>query len=182
MREAVLRHALAYVGTRERTGRNDGDAERFMPSWARGKGLPWCAFFVGHVWHEVFGEHPYGKHIGGVYDLWRAAVEADEAVAIGSRWPALELQPGDAFVMLAAGGRKRSTGHTGFVLRVSEDGERINTVEGNFRNGVGVATRPTRDFVAAVNLYGRLCGEHSSVTWARGLIDAPMAGGLAGTR
>ncbi len=176
-RMALLALALGEVGTREATGKNDGPVEKYMPEWARGRSLPWCAFFVGHLWHQFFGVHPYGAHLGGVSALYEAARRRKESL----RGPALvtQLRPGDAFIILHEGG----TGHTGLVLRVSEDGSMFNGLEGNFGNKVGLSTRATADLEAAVNPYGRLANEHDPVGWERGLISAPFAGNsVAGTR
>jgi hypothetical protein len=180
MRQRVLEVATAEIGTRELTGRNDGPVEKYMPAWARGRQLPWCAWFVGFIWEQAMGTHPYGQRYGGVWDLYRAAQQAGDALTLGAPWPALEPQPGDAFVMLSGDPGRRSSGHTGFVLRVSKDGQLVNTCEGNWRNRVGVATRPIADFVTCINPYQG--ADFSGVSWERGLVEAPMAGGLAGTR
>jgi hypothetical protein len=181
MRSAVLSVALGEVGTREATGKNDGPVEKYMPAWARGKRLPWCAWFVGWCWEQALGSHPYGQRYGGVWDLYRAALGKGDCLELHAPWPAQRPQPGDVFVMLSGDPGRRSSGHTGFVLRVSEDGERVNTVEGNWRNQVGIATRPLSDMVTCINPYSTVA-EWSSVGWERGLIEAPLAGGLAGTR
>jgi hypothetical protein len=177
LRTRVLEVALAEVGTREKTGRNDGPVEKYMPAWARGQGLPYCAWFVGWCWEQALGVAPYGVRIGACTRLLDAARERAEAPR-GVTVPA--LRPGDAFVILYGGG----AGHTGFVLRVSADGARVNTVEGNWRNSVGVATRQVTSFAGAINLYGRFSEvERNCSNWQRGLIPAPVAGSsIAGTR
>lgn len=175
-RRKVLEVALAEVGTREATGKNDGPVEKYMPAWARGKGMPYCAWFVGWCWEQALGKHPYRTRHGAVQRIYDEALKNGVDVRSAS-----EAQPGDAFIILYG----ESAGHTGFVLRVDELGRRINTVEGNWRNMVGVATRETDTFAGIVNPYRRL--NPGSLTdrnqWARGLISAPPAGSsLAGTR
>lgn len=176
-RLALLALALGEVGTRETTGRNDGPVEKYMPAAERGKGYPYCCWFVGWAWHQFFGVHPYGSHIGRVASLYAAAQKRNEAISGLALAP--RLCPGDAFIILHGGG----TGHAGLVLRVSEDGSMFNTVEGNYGNKVGIATRASVDLAGAVNPYGRLAGEHDPVGFERGLITAPFAGNsVAGTR
>lgn len=174
---ALLALALGEVGTREATGRNDGPVEKYMPVDQRGKGNPYCAWFVGWAWHQFFGVHPYGGHIGRVVSLFEAAKKRRESIAHAEL--ATQLRPGDAFIVLHGNG----TGHAGLVLRVGENGSIINTVEGNWRNQVGIATRAIADIDGGINPYGRLAGEHDPAGWERGLISAPFAGNsVAGTR
>lgn len=185
-REALLRYALAEDGTKERTGKNDGPVEKYMPAWARGKGLPYCGFFGGWNWIQVFGRHPYEKHLGGVWDIMRAAKARGEFHL--SRGPnRYSPIPGDAGLIIHDKDGNldtRDPGHFYLVVRLSEDGKLVNTIEGNFRNRVGCATRSTDDPALAgwVNCFDRMCGEGDAVGWQRGLFDAPHAGGLANTR
>lgn len=144
-RARVLRTALAEVGTREATGKNDGPAEKYMPKWAHGKGLPWCAFFVGWVWQQATGQWLYGRHWGGAYDIFTK----------GSRDATETPGPGDIFVIDHDGDlAERGPGHVGFITRVSKDGGQVNTVEGNLHNGVRVATRAVSQFAAVISPYG----------------------------
>src|SRR5690606_7580634 len=114
---------------KEATGNNDGPVQKYMPTWAHGEGLPWCAWFVGWCWKETFGEWLYGRHWGGAWDLLRMANECKHIVD-----PRL-VAPGDVFVLLHAGNlRERGPGHAGIVARVSLDGTMVNTIEGNLRN------------------------------------------------
>ncbi len=185
-RSKVLEVALSKVGTREATGKNDGPVEEFMPKWARGKGLPYCAWFVAWCFNQALGKYPYGAStpIGAVSALYAAGRKLDEALDLNAPWPALRPQPGDIFIVLhepfVEG--KHIPGHTGLILRVDEETQRVNTVEGNFENRVAVATRALNDFESVLNPYGRLANEHSSAGWERGIIEAPLAGGLKNTR
>lgn len=183
-RALVLCTALAEVGTREATGHNDGEVLKYVPEWARGKGYPYCAWFAGWCFIQALGEHPYGRHLGAVWDLFRAGQAAGEALLLNAAWPALGPQPGDIFIIFHSDDWKKKPvpGHAGLILRVDQDGSKVNTVEGNFHNRVGVATRLVSDFAGVLNPYGRIADEHSSVSWDRGLIEAPPAGGLEHTR
>jgi hypothetical protein len=184
-RAKVLEVALSQVGTREASGKNDGPVEKYMPEWARGKGLPYCAWFTSWCFREALGQYPYDRHIGAVSGLYEAGKALDEALDLNAEWPALTPQPGDIFIVLHGDyvpGRS-TPGHAGIVLRVDDGARMINTVEGNYRNRVGMARRSYDGLASVLNPYGRLCGEHSSVGWERGLIDGlPLAGGLIATR
>lgn len=144
-RRSVLEVALREVGTREATGKNDGPAEKYMPAWAHGQGLPWCAWFVGWAWKQAMGVPLYGRHWGGAWDLFK------EGHPDHTETPS----PGDVFIILHDGQtERRGPGHVGLITRVSLDGLTVNTVEGNIQNAVGVATRATKTFAAVLNPYG----------------------------
>jgi hypothetical protein len=183
-RLAVLQTALAEVGTREKTGRNDGDVEKYMPEWARGDGLPYCAWFCGWVLRQVFGKHPYDQHIGGVWELLLAARKRGDVLGLGAPAPALRPQPGDVGIILHNGPGKAGPGHAYIILRVSAEGGLVNTIEGNWRNQVGIATRALSDAEGVINPYLRMCDDYADcLALERDIIDAPFAGnGLASTR
>lgn len=169
----MLEVASGQIGVQESTGHNDGPVAAYMPAWARGKGLPWCAWFVGWCWRQAFGEWLYGQHWGGGWDLFREAREAGDLLSLGP-WPELQAQPGDVFVILHTGDvMQRGPSHVGFIGRVSDDGERVNTIEGNLRNGVRVATRQMDEFTAVIHPYRSV--EDFQAPYDRGLIPAPMA-------
>lgn len=177
-RSAVLRAALRELGTHELTGHNDGAVEKYLPKWAHGRGLPWCAFFVGYVLEQALGKHPYGHRVGGAWDLYQLAKGLGEAST-------REVTPGEVGIILHDTDDNpdtRSAGHAVLVLRVSEDGSRVNCVEGNYRNRVGLTVRPVADFEAFLDFYGRATPTGGAGQWVRGLIEAPLAGGLAATR
>ena len=176
-RRKLLTVALAELGTRERTGKNDGPVTRYMPRWATAKGLPWCAWFVGWAWHEATGAYLWGRHYGGAWDLY------DQGRRHGQLRPSCGLAaPGDVFVILHGNDpSKRSSGHTGYVLRVDLELGLCVTIEGNYRNGVGCAVRSLGDFAGIVNPH-----EDEGLGFVGGLGDVTglrrEGPGLRGTR
>lgn len=187
-RARVLQVALSQVGTREATGRNDGPVEQYLPKHARGQHKPYCAFFGGWCVCQALTRHPYAReNMGGVWDVFQAAKRFGE-LHLPSDAVQYLPQPGDWGIILHDKDGNldtRDSGHLVTVLRVSPEGQHLNCVEGNWRNQIGVTTRDVDDFNGGfVNFYRRMCGaiEHGSTLWQRGLIDAPLAGGLAGTR
>jgi hypothetical protein len=124
-------------------GSNRGpDVERYLPTWVRegsAAGPPWCCFFYSWVVREALGEWPLGARVG-------SCAQARSRAGQRSLWKPKSMAgsepiPGDAFVMDRGGGH----GHIGFVLRVSEDGKQINTVEGNCGNRVKLGLRSLAD-------------------------------------
>src|SRR5687767_15447906 len=94
-RAAVLARALSQVGTREKSGRNDGPVEKYMPAWAHGKNLPYCAWFVNWCFYQEINAYPYVRNMGAVYELFRAGQKLQEHLELDAQWPALSPQPGD---------------------------------------------------------------------------------------
>lgn len=93
--------------------------------------LPWCCAFVSWALQESLGRLPIGgKHHVGVQVMWLAAKKA----GLETREP----KPGDVFIQIKTAG----TGHTGFVVSVSEDGETVYTCEGNCGNRLKLGQRP----------------------------------------
>jgi hypothetical protein len=142
----VLETALAEhtKGVAERPdGSNRGpEVDKYLPSSLRegnAAGPPWCCFFYSWVVHEALRRWPLGTQVGSCAEARRRAGQL-------SLWkpksmPNSEPIPGDAFVMDRGGGH----GHIGFVLRVSEDGKQINTIEGNCGNRVKLGLRNLAD-------------------------------------
>ena len=156
-RKALLEVARAEVGTREDPpGSNAGPVEKYLHPWARDEGPAWCAFFVCWCLREAFPERNL-PWIGSVNRFVRGAK--------GEGWGVAYPQPGDLFAWVRADG----TGHIGFVLRVSEDGNRINTIEGNSGDRVRAATRPREGLTILSPFAGRLSPHEL------GLLNLPSA-------
>jgi hypothetical protein len=111
-------------------GSNRGrDIDRY---WGRTGiiGKPWCCAFVSWALNEALGRLPIaGQHHLGVARMWIRAKELGMETS--------EPKPGDLFVQLLGSG----TGHTGFVVNVSRDGQTIYTCEGNCANRLKLGQR-----------------------------------------
>ncbi len=95
------------------------------------RGQPWCCAFVSFALKTTLGQLPIGGtyHLG-VQRMWVAAQNLGFSEA--------NPKPGDVFIQIKSGG----TGHTGFVVGVSLDGQTIYTCEGNCGNRVKYGQRP----------------------------------------
>lgn len=139
LRIALREHA---IGVRERPNGSNRSKEidKYIPQWwfskhaSRDKGMPWCAFYVSWCDKEALGHYTLGRRHGSCRQIMNAAKKVDLWRDRDSRYFPI---PGDWFVMLYGVGK----GHIGFVLRVSKDGKKINTVEGNCGNCVKVGLR-----------------------------------------
>ena len=86
----------------------------------------------------------------------------------GLPFQTVDVRPGDVFYM-----RFGSTkGHVGFVYRMSEDGETINTVEGNCANRVKIGRRRLSSVYGIIDFFG----DDGSEDFERGLIEAKNVG------
>jgi hypothetical protein len=86
-------------------------------------GQPWCCAFVSWALEQALGRFPVGGvHHLGVQRMWVTAKDLGMAVTTP--------KPGDVFVQI----KSKGTGHTGFVIGVSEDGKSVFTCEGNAGN------------------------------------------------
>ena len=109
---------------------------------------PWCAIAVSSWLAECFGctswgEIPFGNWFGGVTQTMKWGDETGHL-----RRGVGECEAGELFVMPRAGsgsdgddgdGARIRGGHIGIILW--DDGERIQTVEGNTQNGVRTRSR-----------------------------------------
>jgi hypothetical protein len=87
------------------------------------RGQPWCCAFVSWALERALGEFPIGGiHHPGVQRMWVMANDLGMAVD--------QPKPGDLFIQI----KSKGTGHTGFVIGVSEDGRSVYTCEGNAGN------------------------------------------------
>lgn len=96
--------AAGEIGTTEKTGRNDGEVEKYLTSVGLKKGDPYCAAFVFWVGRESLGaSNPYPRS-GWSPDQ----VEGGSLVSNGAT-----ARPGDTFgIYFPSKGR---VAHTGFV-------------------------------------------------------------------
>lgn len=103
------------------------------PGWA------WCALFMNWCFKQALGKYPTGKLDPSCYQNWKAA----EKLNIWKPKKEYAPIPGDAFIMQYkdTNGRFTGKGHTGIVLRISEDGRLFNAIEGNTSNRVKVTLR-----------------------------------------
>ena len=95
------------------------------------RGKPWCCAFASWALAQTLGKAPInGTYYLGVQLMWAAAKELG--------WEETQPKPGDLFVQLKSAG----TGHTGFVVGLSADGQTVYTCEGNCGNRVKYGQRP----------------------------------------
>ncbi len=158
-------------------GSNRGpEIDKYLPSWWRkkSKGPSWCAFFAGWVHHDALGRYLPGGRLGSCMALVDKAKKAGVWVA---KKEGLVPTPGDAFV-LDTDGPRGSHGHIGYVLRVSEDGLEINTIEGNCGQRVQLGLRTLTD----PKIIGWIdTAPDEKPAFERGVIDAKRVGSF-GTR
>ena len=89
--------------------------------------------------------------------------------------------PGDAFVMLhkSDAGELNGRGHIGFVYRVSQNGKRFNTIEGNCGDRVKLGERGVDDRSMAGFIDFWKDGRSLQKTFQRGLVAANSSVGLS---
>lgn len=116
---------------------------------------PWCLAFIQSGFIEVTGK-PFIMKTGHVWTLWNKATSIK--MAFKGRSPV----PGDIFVQL----HSNNTGHIGFVYRVSDDGKKVSTIEGNTGNAVRLMERSVSSIHGFVVPYGDATTEYK---FTRGL-------------
>lgn len=131
-RMLLLKNALDHYDLRVRERPMGSNRVEVLGRETQGK--PWCSYWV----------HDRIKRTTGLY-MWggrRGSTRRDKSLAErdGILYSGQDiLLPGDVGLVTNDVGTPR---HTYFVVRVSEDGTRVNTVEGNVSNRVGVRERP----------------------------------------
>lgn len=168
-REAVLKVALAEhgIGVKEEpNGANWGDG---VIKYGGNPGWAWCCLFVSWVVKHGMGFYPCERKFASCARNWEAA----EKFSFTKKDNPI---PGDQFVMLYtnSAGHLNGKGHTGFVLAVSEDGQWINTVEGNAGNRVKIGKRPISQIYGYISWYAM---HDTSNEWARGLVNVSSTAG-----
>jgi len=135
-RERVLAVAAAEIGTTEKTGRNEGEVEKYLRSVGLKKGDPYCAAFVHWCGQQALGSRNPFPRSGWSPDM----VTRPDYIRGKGRQP----EAGDTFgIYFTSKGR---VAHTGFVA--GRKGNSIITIEANTspqaatgeadRNGDGV--------------------------------------------
>jgi len=122
-------------------GANKGDGvDQFIQGYGP---VPWCMLWVSHVDIEANGSYALKKREASTS---RALAKAKE---IGIFYSKVDYDPipGDMFIMQnkTPSGHPKGTGHIGFVLAVSKDGQTFQTVEANCGNRVKVGERKRSD-------------------------------------
>ncbi len=153
-------------------GSNRGPhVDKYLPDFTKKpgeKGPAWCCFFYSWVASTALGTWPLGRREGSCSSARRAAGK------LGLWVPRSDVTrgpyPGDAFVM----DKGSNGGHIGYVLRVSEDGLRMNTVEGNCGNRVKLGLRYLNDS-QIIGFIDNVPSE-KPVSFARGVVNAPLVG------
>jgi len=132
-RERVLAVASGEVGVREKTGRNDGEVDKYLRAVdLGGSRAPYCAAFVYWIGEEALGsENPYPK------SAW-----SPDFVRGGQRVTA-DTRPrgGEAFGIWFK--NKGRIAHTGIVERRS--GDYLITIEGNTSSAASVGSAADRE-------------------------------------
>lgn len=133
-REKVLAIASSQVGIVEKTGRNDGDVEKYIASVGLNPkgGYPYCAAFNFWVGKEALGSaNPYPK------SAW-----SPDHVKGGSRTASTTIIKGGETFGIHFANLKR-IGHTG--LLESFDGTNFITIEANTSANAAVGSAADRD-------------------------------------
>lgn len=157
------RHELLRVAVGERgviedpIGSNRSPRiDEYAPSWAQG--TAWCCWYMSWCDLQAAGEYTLGRIHGACQRAWEAAQRLGLA-----RGPDELPRPGDAFLVYSPG-RGRMT-HIGFTLRVSADGDTIDTSEGNCANRVKIGRRRRAELGGFIDMRPIEHGDG----WQRGL-------------
>ena len=148
-RNALLKVALfehQFGVHEEPNGSNWGDG---VIKYGGEPGWAWCCLFTSWVANQAFNGYPLNAKFASCYQAWK------QAVKLGFTKMSNPV-PGDQFMMLYtnSAGQLKGTGHTGYVLAVSEDGKWINTVEGNAGNRVKIGKRLVSQMYGFINFFG----------------------------
>ena len=115
-RANVLRVASGEVGTREKTGNNDGPVEKYLNAVGAAKGAPYCAAFVAWVGNKALGKASPFPMSAWSPDMVKGGTSKIETA-----------RPGDTFgIYFPSKGR---VAHTGFIER--REGNFLVTIEAN---------------------------------------------------
>ena len=132
-REKILKVASGEVGVKEKTGRNDGEVDKYNAAVGLGgTGAPYCASFVYWVGKEALGsDNPYPK------TAWSPSM-----VSRGTRVKE-NTQPRGAETFGIYFKRKKRIAHTGIVEE--RKGSYFITIEGNTSSNAAVGSAADRE-------------------------------------
>ena len=133
-REKVIAVASSQVGIKERTGKNDGEVEKYIASVGLDPkaGYPYCAAFTYWVGRESLGaDNPYPK------SAW-----SPDTVKGGKRvTESTEIEGAETFGIYSSS--RRRIAHTGFCER--REGSYIVTIEANTSANAAVGSEADRE-------------------------------------
>ena len=134
-REAVLRVAKSQVGIKERTGKNDGEVEKYIDSVGLNPkaGYPYCAAFNYWVGREALGKDV--KHFP------RSAWSPDHVKGGTKVTSTTQIKGGEAFGIYYSS--KKRVGHTGLLKE--RQGANFITYEGNTSANAAVGSAADRE-------------------------------------
>jgi hypothetical protein len=133
-RELIIKTAEKEVGVVEKTGKNDGEVEKYLVAVGlpAKSGAPYCAAFVYWVGKAALGAaNPYPK------SAWSPDMVAGGKTVTENT----EIKGGEAFGIYFAS--KKRIAHTGLVK--AKQGAYLITVEGNTSSTAAVGSSQDRD-------------------------------------
>lgn len=133
-RQKVIQVASSQVGIKEKTGKNDGEVEKYIASVGLDPkaGYPYCAAFTYWVGREALGnDNPYPK----------SAWSPDTVKGGKSLTASTEIQGGETFGIYSS--TRKRIAHTGFCEKRS--GNYIITIEANTSANAAVGSEADRE-------------------------------------
>ena len=125
---------MSQVGIKERTGKNDGEVEKYIASVGLNPkaGYPYCAAFTYWVGREALGDaNPYPR------SAWSPdTVKGGRRVTAGT-----EIQGGETFGIYNS--RRKRIAHTGFIEK--RQGDHLITIEANTSANAAVGSEADRE-------------------------------------
>jgi len=120
--------AKSYIGVKELTGKNDGQAvEKFLKSVGRKKGDHWCAAYVSYC--LIVNKVKYPVKMSGLARAFKTKSSINAIDVLTGRYSI----PAGTIIVWERG--NTITGHTGFVIKQTGKNKFV-TVEGNTSSGV----------------------------------------------
>lgn len=111
-----------YIGMHENGGSNRAPWLDAIQMKAGMKGQPWCAIIL---FYEII---PKAELVLGRQSVLQASAHVRTAAKLNKTWLKKDPEAGDVFFL---GKKGASTGHMGYVKKVSLDGKWYETIEGN---------------------------------------------------